>query len=239
VTGRNQDAHLGTRPDRRSAALRRSEVAGGPGRSDPACGDAYVYALREEAAYLQTDEDQKPEIIAECSFCRKTDRRRLFGAEDPVRDPNTFAVIAQICICSDCVAKFAERLAHESPEAPSDTVVDGTDRPCRARPAAPVPGCGGPERRQVHGPQGRQRPPGASVGPDSPRRQGRHRSGAAAAARLRTRARAAGTQRLPRDGRGRERAARRLHAEGPSAASWTSARCTSRGRRRSCSPTRS
>jgi hypothetical protein len=174
-----------------------------------------------------------------CSFCRKTDRRRLFGAEYLVRDPNTFAVIAQICICSDCVAKFAERLAQESPEAPSDTVVDGTDRPCRARPADPVPGRGGPERRQVHGPQGRQRPPGASVGPDSPRRQGRHRSGAAAAARLRTRARAAGTQRLPRDDRGRERAARRLHDEGPSAASWTSARCTSRGRRRSCSPTRS
>ena len=45
-----------------------------------------------------------------------------------MRDPNTFAVIAQICICSDCVAKFAERLAQESPEAPSDTVVDGTDR---------------------------------------------------------------------------------------------------------------
>ena len=121
--------------------------------SDPACGDAYVYALREETAYLQTDEDQKPEIIAEpppdptwfkCSFCRKTDRRRLFGAEYLVRDPNTFAVIAQICICSDCVAKFAERLAQESPEAPSDTVVDGTDRPCRARPADPVPGRGGP-----------------------------------------------------------------------------------------------
>jgi hypothetical protein len=131
--------------------------------SDPACGDAYVYALQEEAAYLQTDEDPKPEIIAEpppdptwfkCSFCRKTDRRRLFGAEYPVRDPNTFAVIAQICICSDCVAEFAERLAQESPEAPSDTVVDGTDRPCRARPAVPVPGRGGPERRQVHGPQG-------------------------------------------------------------------------------------
>jgi hypothetical protein len=27
--------------------------------------DAYVYALRNEEAYLQTDEDEKPEIIAE------------------------------------------------------------------------------------------------------------------------------------------------------------------------------
>ena len=27
--------------------------------------DAYVYALRDEAASLQTDEDEKPEIIAE------------------------------------------------------------------------------------------------------------------------------------------------------------------------------
>jgi hypothetical protein len=28
-------------------------------------GDAYVYALRDEEAYLQTDEDEKPEIITE------------------------------------------------------------------------------------------------------------------------------------------------------------------------------
>jgi hypothetical protein len=46
--------------------------------SDPPRGDAYVYALRDEQAYLQTDEDEKPEIVAEpppdpawfkCSFC--------------------------------------------------------------------------------------------------------------------------------------------------------------------------
>ncbi len=107
--------------------------------SDPPRGDAYVYALREEAAYLETPEeaayletpeDEKPEIIAEpppdparvkCSFCRKTDRRVLFGAEYPVRDPSTFAVIAEIFICSDCVAKFAESLVQKGPEAPPAT----------------------------------------------------------------------------------------------------------------------
>jgi hypothetical protein len=71
--------------------------------SDQHPGDAYVYALRDEEAYLQTDEDEKPGIIAEpppdpawfkCSFCRRTDRHVLFGAEYPVRDPTTFAVIA-------------------------------------------------------------------------------------------------------------------------------------------------
>ena len=42
----------------------------------------------------------------------------LFGAEYPIRDPNTFAVIAQVFICDTCVAKFAQALAQERPEAP-------------------------------------------------------------------------------------------------------------------------
>ena len=87
--------------------------------SDPPHGDAYLYDLREEEAYLQTDEDEKPELIPEppdpawfkCSFCRKTDQQVLFGAEYPVRDPTAFAVIAQVFICGECVAEFAERLA--------------------------------------------------------------------------------------------------------------------------------
>jgi hypothetical protein len=91
--------------------------------SDQPRGDAYVYALSDEEAYLQTDEDEKPEIIAEpppdpasfkCWFCRRTDRRVLFGAEYPVRDPTTFAVITPIFICDECVANFAESLAEES-----------------------------------------------------------------------------------------------------------------------------
>ena len=47
-------------------------------------GDAFIYALRDEAAYLETGEDEKPAVVAEplpdrasfnCSFCRSTDRR--------------------------------------------------------------------------------------------------------------------------------------------------------------------
>jgi hypothetical protein len=91
--------------------------------------DAYIYALRDEAAYLHTDEDEKPEVVMEppdptwftCSFCRRTDRPVLFGAEYPVRDPNTFAVITHICICGDCVTKFAEQLAQRDPKAPPET----------------------------------------------------------------------------------------------------------------------
>jgi hypothetical protein len=115
----------GTQADGCSAALsdRRWPVAEG---SDQPAGDAYVYALREEAAYLQSDEDEKPEIVAEppdpawfkCWFCRKPDRRVLFGAEYPVRDPSTFAVIAHIFICSECVARFAASLAQERRGAP-------------------------------------------------------------------------------------------------------------------------
>jgi len=95
--------------------------------SDQPPSDAYVYALSDEEAYFQTDEDEKPEIIVEppsdpawfkCWFCRRTDRRVLFGAEYPVRDPNTFAVITLIFICDECVANFAESLAQESPTAP-------------------------------------------------------------------------------------------------------------------------
>ena len=96
------------------------------GSDQPPC-DAYLYAITDEAAYLQTDEDEKPEIIAEplpdpagfkCWFCRRTDRRVLFAAEYPVRDPNTLAVITQIFICDKWVANFAESLAQQGPKAP-------------------------------------------------------------------------------------------------------------------------
>jgi hypothetical protein len=87
---------------------------------------AYVYALTDEAAYLQTDDDEKPAIIAEplpdpasfkCLFCRKSYQQvaQLFSGQYPVRDPNTLAVIAQVLICNECVARFAETLARETP----------------------------------------------------------------------------------------------------------------------------
>jgi hypothetical protein len=108
--------------------FRRSEVAV-ESENDPIDGNGYVYALRDEEAYLQTDEDEKPEIMAEpppdpswlkCWFCRKSHQQvqRLYGAEYPVRDPNTFAVITLIFICDECVAKFAGWSAQESPKAP-------------------------------------------------------------------------------------------------------------------------
>jgi hypothetical protein len=95
--------------------------------TDQPPSDAYGYALQGEAAYLQSDADEQPAIIAEppaepawctCWFCRRTDRRVLFGAEDPVRDPTSLAVIAQIFICDKCVANFAESLGQERSKAP-------------------------------------------------------------------------------------------------------------------------
>jgi ClpX C4-type zinc finger len=96
--------------------------------SDQPGGDTYVYALTDEPAYLQRDHDEKPAIIAEpppdlaqfkCWFCRKPHQQvqTLFGAEYPVRDPNSFANETLIFICNECVAKFAESLAKESPNA--------------------------------------------------------------------------------------------------------------------------
>jgi hypothetical protein len=96
--------------------------------SDQSGGDAYLYALRDEQAYLET-EDEKPAVIArpppdpaqfKCWFCRKSHQQVqvLFGAEYPVRDPNDFANETLIFVCNECVAKFAERLAKAVPGAP-------------------------------------------------------------------------------------------------------------------------
>ena len=41
--------------------------------------------------------------------------QQLHGADCAVRDPNTFAIITLIFICNECVARFAESLAQESP----------------------------------------------------------------------------------------------------------------------------
>ena len=98
-------------------------------RSDQPGGDAYLYALRDEPAYLQTGDDEKPAIIAQpspdralfkCWFCRKSRQQvqMLFGANYPVRDPNNFASETLIFICNECVAKFAESLARRAQGAP-------------------------------------------------------------------------------------------------------------------------
>jgi hypothetical protein len=96
--------------------------------SEQAGGDANLYALRDEQAYLQTGDDEKPAIIArpppdpaqfKCWFCRKSHQQvqMLFGAEYAVRDASNFANETLIFICNECVTKFAESLAQESPKA--------------------------------------------------------------------------------------------------------------------------
>jgi ClpX C4-type zinc finger len=98
--------------------------------SDQPGGNGYVYALTDEEAYLQTDDDEKPAITQgpppdpawfRCWFCRKSHPQvqRLFGAEYPVRDPNNFANETLVCICNECVAKFAGWFARESSGASS------------------------------------------------------------------------------------------------------------------------
>lgn len=91
---------------------------------------AYVYGLRDEAAYLESDDgndDGKLEIAertpepapSKCWFCWKSREqvRMLFGAKYPVRDPNNFSNETLIYICDECVAKFAERVAGTTPRA--------------------------------------------------------------------------------------------------------------------------
>jgi hypothetical protein len=102
---------------RRAAALTRSEAAV-EHEHDPPGRRAYVDSVTEEAAYLETDDDEKPEVDPgpkpdpawfKCWFSRKStpEVRKLYGAEYPVRNPETLATITLIFSCNECVAKFA------------------------------------------------------------------------------------------------------------------------------------
>jgi hypothetical protein len=82
----------------------------------------YVYALKDEEAYLQAD-DEKPQTLEPfdpasivCQFCGKSWEQvpRLFQAKRRVMDPNT-AVIAAVWICNECVARMAQILAEQPP----------------------------------------------------------------------------------------------------------------------------
>jgi len=82
----------------------------------------YVYALKDEEAYLQAD-DKKHGIVLEhasiaCQFCGKFSEQiagGLFQAKHLVRDPNTSA-LATVWICDECVARMAQILAEDPPE---------------------------------------------------------------------------------------------------------------------------
>ena len=82
----------------------------------------YVYALKDEEAYLQAD-DEKPERVEPfdpasivCQFCGKSLEQvpGFFQAKRLARDPNTSA-LAQVWICNECVARMAQVLAEEAP----------------------------------------------------------------------------------------------------------------------------
>ena len=84
--------------------------------------DDYVYALRDEDAYLHADDDKQqiaepfdpPSIV--CQFCGKSWEQvpTLFQAKRRTRDPNTSA-LADVWICNECVAQMAQILAEEPP----------------------------------------------------------------------------------------------------------------------------
>lgn len=87
--------------------------------------DAYVYAIKDEAAYLQVD-DEKQETSPEpldpasilCQFCGKSWEQvpMLFQAKRRTMDPNTSAIVA-VWICNECVARIEQILAAEPPGA--------------------------------------------------------------------------------------------------------------------------
>ena len=85
--------------------------------------DAYVYAIRDEAAYLQVD-DEKQETPPEpldpastlCQFCGKSWEQVpvLFQAKRRTMDPNTSAIVA-VWICNECIAQLGQIIAAEPP----------------------------------------------------------------------------------------------------------------------------
>ena len=93
--------------------------------SDPPGDRVYVYAVTDEEAYLEAGEDEKPAMDAGppdlasiiCQFCGKSAEQVpiLFAAQRPVRDPTTFAMIAVVWICNECVGSLAEALAQVPP----------------------------------------------------------------------------------------------------------------------------
>ena len=87
--------------------------------------DAYVYVIRDEAAFLEADDEKQPTppepvkfapIL--CQFCGKSWEQvpALFQAKRQTMDPNTSAIVA-VWICNECVARIGQLLAAEPPGA--------------------------------------------------------------------------------------------------------------------------
>jgi hypothetical protein len=96
--------------------------------------DAYVYAIRDEEAYLQVDDEKQPtppepvrfshldpaSIL--CQFCGKSWEQvpMLFQAKRRTMDPNTSAIVA-VWICNECIAQLGQILAAEPREPAGST----------------------------------------------------------------------------------------------------------------------
>jgi len=84
-----------------------------------------MYGVADESAYLQGDEDEKPAMegtLADpasiiCQFCGKSWAQVpiMFAARRPVRDPTTFASIAVVFICNECIRELAQALGQQPP----------------------------------------------------------------------------------------------------------------------------
>jgi hypothetical protein len=86
--------------------------------------DAHVFAVRDEEAYLQADDEKQPTppepldpASIRCQFCGESWEQvpMLFQAKRRTMDPNTSAIVA-VWICNECVALRAQNLAVEPPE---------------------------------------------------------------------------------------------------------------------------
>jgi hypothetical protein len=78
-----------------------------------------IYAVADEAAFLETDDHEKreptpvppPEGVTffPCSFCRNAPRQVVIS-DYPVRDHDTLASVGHASICYDCAVRAAESL---------------------------------------------------------------------------------------------------------------------------------
>ena len=92
----------------------------------PPAGHGYIYGVADEKGCLQVDPDEKPTMKGKppdpasiiCQFCGKSGAQVpiLFAAQRPVRDPNTFASIAVVFICNECIRSLGQVLDQQPPD---------------------------------------------------------------------------------------------------------------------------